>query len=819
MNESLGEERLTAHWAVLGKRPGQTMGYELLRSSLPKDRASSYLWKASATGAPSGRDQEGELPWRVFLGSAGTHPEPACASVETTWDGSTDGTGRPSYTWRLTLLEWAQAGRSALTWSGIDRALMSDPPALPGDEAPMTVAVRPTPPAELAELIDQLGFEWAAGVAALLLGNRQVAIVPRPGERLPDVSDRVRVLDAVCSLLPYGCRAWLSAATWTGQAEHDLRLFFASAARRGQISAVLGGSPPEEPGEEAARAYLGGLRKLRAKTGDTTAIVENLLTATEPAAEPRPGAALRVLREADLMDTVVEEIRSGGGEVEDVRRVLERFPAVSMDEHRLGVLTFFLVHSAHHGDAAAARQLSEHWTERTQPLLAREVLAAGTPAESFERAERYLGVLHNAVEADRPGSFDALFDALVESREPTHEWTGTLIYMAENEWGRSTDRADRLLVREPAVGKTWLGYLLKHKDRRLAPLRRLVQRARGDMATDAIPGWLRFAAVLLGDSLAPATATDAADFADAVEGGWRTTLDIARAERRPEVLGLMWPGLWRAAHTERGLREAVERLVPVEEPPTSGAVAADADLFCGAVQGGTTPGMPRLQRLSTEEELADYVSVLSRRIRSDGELRRLAIDALLGGELSRRTWRVIEQTNNALPGTFLPQLCEQLHGRLIGRGRPINDLDVPEYLMQELTKRYDLGWLRPVHAFRKAVRDRAPYRELAGIILEAHAPHGPGRLPAQLLDAIAAWVRKEGAHGLALVALYMDGMAKDWPGLKLYTAVAGEDTDGELRELLIKYSEDQKARHDWILTELRRGGGRARTRRLWPGGS
>ncbi|MGW7365476.1 hypothetical protein ACWGI8_19045 [Streptomyces sp. NPDC054841] len=801
MNESLGEERLTAHWAVLGKHPGQTMGYEVLRSSLPDDRASTYLWKASATGAPGGREPGGELPWRVFLGSTDTHPEPVCASVETTWDGATDGTGAPSYTWRLILLEWAEAARAALTWSGIDRALLSDPPALPGDAVPMTVAVPQTPASELALMVDQLGFEWTAGVAALLLGNRQVAITPRPGKRLPDVSDRVRVLDAVCSLLPYECRAWLSAATWTGQSQHDLRLFFASAARTGQITAVLGGSPPEEPREDAARAYLQGLRRLRAKTGDTTVIVEHLLTAAEPVTAPRPGAALRVLREADLMDTVVEEIRSGGGDVKDVGRLLERYPAASLNEHRLGALTFFLVRSAHEGNVVAGSLLAEHWTERARSLLVREVLAAGTPATSFERAERYLGVVHNAVEAYRPGSFDELFNTLAEAPEPTHEWTGTLIYMAENEWGRSTDRADRLLVSEPVIGRTWLGYLLKHQDRRLAALHRLVHRTRDDTVADVIPGWLRFAAVLLGDSQVPATSTDAADFAEAVEGGWRTTLEIARTERRPEVLGLMWPRLWRVARTERGLREAVERLVPVEEPRTNGGVAADADLFCAAVRGGATPGMPRLERLTGEGEPADYASVLFRRIQSDGELRRLAVGALLGGEPSRRTWWVIEELSRELPHSFLPQLCDELHGRLTGRGRPLNDLQVPEYLMAELAKRYDLGWLRPVHAFRKAAQDRASYGELARIILEAH---GQGRPPAQLLDAITTWTLREGPHALEQVTLYMDGLAAGRQGLELYAAVARGDRDGELRDLLMKYSEDQKARHDWILTELQR---------------
>lgn len=126
--------------------------------------------------------------------------------------------------------------------------------------------------------------------------------------------------------------------------------------------------------------------------------------------------------------------------------------------------------------------------------------------------------------------------------------------------------------------------------RSLQPLARLVRRARSEGSPAATPGWLRFAAVLLGGDAEATTATDAADFAEASDQGWRTTLDIAREQRRPEALRAMWPGLWRAARGDRALGEAVAGLVPVEGRH-DGAVAADADLFCAATGTGG-PGMP-----------------------------------------------------------------------------------------------------------------------------------------------------------------------------------------------------------------------------------
>ncbi|MEV8351120.1 hypothetical protein ACFVTT_25840 [Streptomyces niveus] len=803
MNERLGAERLTAHTAVLGKHPGRIMGYEVLRSSLPDGRADAYLWRAAATGAPVGHDDpDGALPWRVFLGAAEAVVDPGCARVEISWDGTSDGTGAPSYTWRLTLLDWTVTQRAALTWSGIDRARPTHPQDPPSDDARTTLTVPGTSPDELAAVIDNLGFAWVSGVAALLLDDRQVALVPGPGRPLPDGADRVLVLDAVCALLPYACRAWLSAATWTGEAEHDLLLFFASAARAGQTPAVFGGPPPKQPRDGAARAYLRDLQRLRAKTPDTVTLVTYLLTAAEPVtAAPDPRAALDVLREADLLDLVVEEIRSGAGRPADVARVLDRHPLASLDAPRLEALTVYLAREAHGGNAPAGALLAEQWSGRVCSVLAQDVLAAGAPAQSFKRAENHLGVVHSAVEAHRTGSFDELFHTLVEvAPEPTRGWAGSLIYMAEDLWNRSTYRADRLLVREQAVGKTWLGYLLKDKERSLEPLERLVRRARTETSTDATPGWLRFGAVLLGASPAGATATDAADFAEAFEDGWWTTLEIARLQGRPDVLGLMWPRLWRVARVERRLGGAVRRLVPVDEP-VPGAVAADADLFCAATGTGGGPGMPRLERLADEAELRAYTTQLLDRIDSDGELRRLTLDALLEGTPGPNGWWVTEQLARALPDSFRRPLCERLYQRLTGQGRPLNDLDVPAYLMELVGRQHNMAWLRSVQAFRKAVRDPEPYEEVARVLLAA-APDG--RLPVQLLDAVAAWAVAQGPYCLEQVAHSMDGLAAGLPGVRMYGFLVRGDRHEGLRELLADYSRDQQTWHARVLEHLRR---------------
>jgi hypothetical protein len=70
----------------------------------------------------------------------------------------------------------------------------------------------------------------ARNVAALLLTSRPVCVL---GADQVNAEDRLRFIDYVASLLPYGLRATLSASTWASATARDLklRLFFSSAAR------------------------------------------------------------------------------------------------------------------------------------------------------------------------------------------------------------------------------------------------------------------------------------------------------------------------------------------------------------------------------------------------------------------------------------------------------------------------------------------------------------------------------------------------------------------------------------------------------------
>jgi hypothetical protein len=101
----------------------------------------------------------------------------------------------------------------------------------------------------------------AMRVAALLLTGRPVCVL---GAEVTSTDERLRFIDAVMDLLPYGLRAKMAAATWTRATHsgHRFRLFFSSAPRLGsQPDHVVTWGEPDRvsiPGGPSAE-YLGWL--------------------------------------------------------------------------------------------------------------------------------------------------------------------------------------------------------------------------------------------------------------------------------------------------------------------------------------------------------------------------------------------------------------------------------------------------------------------------------------------------------------------------------------------------------------------------------
>ena len=104
----------------------------------------------------------------------------------------------------------------------------------------------------------------AENVAALLLTTRPVCVLGAEGTT---AEDRLRFIELVMSLLPYGLRFRLSASTWASSTAQDLklRLFFANAPRDDGRTSYVTWDHPEPPPlgaeHEAVRLYLSWLRR------------------------------------------------------------------------------------------------------------------------------------------------------------------------------------------------------------------------------------------------------------------------------------------------------------------------------------------------------------------------------------------------------------------------------------------------------------------------------------------------------------------------------------------------------------------------------
>lgn len=174
-----------------------------------------------------------------------------------------DASGREIVHSRLFCVRYADLAEHRVTFGGLLSAVQHQ---LPSKDQAAPVALR-IPPEREQRLPSSPGHavgaapELAEMVAALLLTTRQVCVVG--AEEVP-AADRLAFVDQVLSLLPYGLRATLSAATWASPTARDLklRLFFAGAQRDDGDGTYhvrwdqQGGDADPVSDNDAARRYL-----------------------------------------------------------------------------------------------------------------------------------------------------------------------------------------------------------------------------------------------------------------------------------------------------------------------------------------------------------------------------------------------------------------------------------------------------------------------------------------------------------------------------------------------------------------------------------
>jgi hypothetical protein len=141
---------------------------------------------------------------------------------------------------------YRQLAAEGVTYQDMYRAFSAT--ELPAKDGP-PIAVSIPAPTALIPAADDLAMR----TAALLLTGSPVCVL---GADATGFEQRLAFIDTVMSLLPYGLRSRMAAATWTRatQRQHHFRLFFSSTPRQPGEGARAGDSTPRQPDEPVRRA-------------------------------------------------------------------------------------------------------------------------------------------------------------------------------------------------------------------------------------------------------------------------------------------------------------------------------------------------------------------------------------------------------------------------------------------------------------------------------------------------------------------------------------------------------------------------------------
>jgi hypothetical protein len=232
---------IAAEWALWGKEAHET-GYHVLRCSRGALHEKDFS-EAITRYSPGQLDG---LPQYTVNWIPGANREPEYIALgvhelapadpqQAGGRSRVDAVGRDIVFVRLFCLRYADLAAHAVTYRNQALGYQDLIQAVAGIQPPAgaTEPARVTLPAELSPIIAQGSLrKQAEQVAALLLTCRQVCLLG--ADDIP-VADRLRFVDTVMAMLPYGLRATMSAATWASSTSQELklRLFFTSGRRAG----------------------------------------------------------------------------------------------------------------------------------------------------------------------------------------------------------------------------------------------------------------------------------------------------------------------------------------------------------------------------------------------------------------------------------------------------------------------------------------------------------------------------------------------------------------------------------------------------------
>lgn len=367
---------LDVHWALYGKQPGSREDYKILAASalFSYDEFGSIIAHFSPGTPPAqrqspaedraGRHSAGDLPW-VILNWAGRDDELQLGLAIQRATSEVDGVGRQIAETSYFCVSFAALTAltehpNVVSFEDLYQAVHDL--SLPRqDGLPITVRVPRLDHGELAKRIASLG-EHAVSLVADRVLRGQVSVT-----RANDSSliERLRFLDAVAAMLPYGFRTKLAASTWSDSGvRHRMRLAFADRPYSGGEVYQWRTEPVD--GTAEPHGYLAQLDRLRGRSAgslkrfDLEYIVGYLAADTTAQRIDNVKYAVDCLASIDLPFAVLTSVRAGTAEPARVRELFAADRVLELPEMwRVEVLAELVGY----GDPADWAVVTRWWTD------------------------------------------------------------------------------------------------------------------------------------------------------------------------------------------------------------------------------------------------------------------------------------------------------------------------------------------------------------------------------------------------------------------------------------------------------------------------
>jgi hypothetical protein len=255
MADGMHAQLLQAEWAWISKEPGSGDDYRVMAASPGPIGVRNLVW-TNVVGVPSGAlspDAPGAPPWWTFgAHSAGEDPVVSVSLQYPAEADNLDGAGRETWPRFFCACRFGEMASCAASYQTLSAAIVRSTEnfAELDSEYPQPIPLEVRPQRldgkdGLVAAVHEFGVTRLAVIAAALVDSQRVAVTGAAELTWPA---RVRLLDAIMALLPYGCRAAVTASTSVDRKiTHEIPLVITDFPDESQVVVGLRSRPPALP--------------------------------------------------------------------------------------------------------------------------------------------------------------------------------------------------------------------------------------------------------------------------------------------------------------------------------------------------------------------------------------------------------------------------------------------------------------------------------------------------------------------------------------------------------------------------------------------